>query len=283
MQDLSLRANSAFSLFVAIFLVTTACVSPQAQTLLPDANKSKSEVQFAEARLDKYFREREFKPSVLINNQDHGWTRKEYQKFDLNGEILEWFDENSDTRSNVRLVINKENISLKAGKTVNRPEGDTQFDLNMVDGWVQIRLFEIGDQKLIGIELAPKICTGLSCSVGMQLWYELNTKRITLFGSFKTDSEPRLFQFDRDGAITFVSKNFDGDLHNSNGPITVTYTPYFLLKDGFTAGKDRKNKEYFIKHTYYPDIEEINGKWKPKSGLPVDIIEQHWFEDVLKF
>lgn len=280
MQDLPLRGILVLSLVLAIFLVTTACVPSREQSKLPTTDKK--EVQFAEAQLGKYLRLREFKPSVLINNQEDGWKRQKYQKFDLNGQIVEWFDESSDTRSDVRLVINKENIPLLAGKTVNRPEGDQHFDLDMFDGWEQIRLYEIDDQKLIGIELAPKSCTGLSCSVGMQLWYELNTKRVTLFGTFKTDSEPRLFQFDRDAAITFLSTNFDGDLHNSNGPITITYTPYFLLKDGFTAAKDRQNKEYFIKHTYYPDAEILNGHWVPKKGLPADTIEQNWFEDVLE-
>lgn len=277
----SLQAISVFTLSAAILVLTTVCIAPQAEIKLPSTNKR--EAPYADARLAKYFLGQEFKPVIIINNQEHGWKRKAYQKFDLNGEVVEWFDDSSDTTSNIRLVINKQNISLKEGKTVNRPDNDKQFDLGMVDGWEQIRLFEIGDQRLIGLELAPKTCTGLSCSVGLQLWYELNTKRITLFGSFKTDSEPRLFQFDRDGAITVLSTKYDGDLHNSQGPITITYTPYFLLHDGFKIGKDRTNKEYFIRHTYYPDIEMVEGKWMPKKGLPIDTIEQLWFEDVLEF
>ena len=256
-------------------------ISAQSQSRSKSSNDPKCE-PFIYERLRNYLDLNEFKPFQTITNPDGPQWKVGVKKFQLGKYTVEWTnkDEGKSLRSSIR--INGEPVSLDGVRTINFPEGAGRFGFELVDQWDEIKLYELEDQEIIAISMRPSVCSGLSCSVGVQLWYGLKSRRSTLFGTFRTDSEPRLFNWPGGGDLYVLGSTYTGDLHGAEGPIVWRYEFYKLLPDArFEVQKDKSGKPYFLKHTSYPDLIQVNGKWVRNPDLPIDTLEQNWIENVL--
>ena len=268
-------------LFGVLMLFAMCCL---AQPVRKAPAKTNCE-PFLYERLRRYFEINETRPAQIINNLDDPPLPSQTRKLSIGDQTVEWIDETVGIKSNITIRINGDAIPLSGGSTVNAPNDDLKFSLGYVNGWDQIRLYELYNQKLIAISMHPNPCTGLSCSVGVQLWYDVKTKQKTLFGTFRTDPNARLFGFSNaEGVEEFyvMGTNYRGELRGEVGPLVVKYELYKLRSDGqFQIQKNSSGANYFIKHTSYPDSELVKGVWKRKKNLPSDTIEQNWIEKVL--
>jgi hypothetical protein len=239
--------------------------------------------QFIDERLRDYFDRNEVPAAQIINNvAELGRWESRVQAIKVGNHTVEWIDDvtANDSQSSVR--INGELIRLNDQVTLNAPDEINKFKLDMVGQWDQIKLYEFYEQTIIAISMTPRMCTGLMCGVGAQLWYDIKSKQKTFFGTYRTDSDVRLFRFPRENAYYTLATNFTGDPHAVTTPTVVTYELYKLETNGdFRIQKNARGVNYFIKHTSFPDM-EIKGKSvKRRKALKKDTIEQNWPEDVL--
>ncbi len=238
---------------------------------------------FIYERLRSYFEINELRPMQVINNDlDLGRAESRIQKISVGDQNLEWIDEVHAESWKVSVRINGELIPLWDKETINTPDENMKLQLSVADQWRQIKLFRIGDQTMLGISMSSRSCTGLMCSVGAQLWYDLKSKRRTFFGSYRSDSDVRLFQ-SREKIYT-VTTNFQGDPHRVTNPAVMRYEMYGLDSDGrFQLEKDRRGVPYFIKHTQFINGELGRAATTRKKRLQFDSLEQHWIENVMVY
>lgn len=220
-------------------------------------------------RLSDYFERSQEKPAQIINNVDNPGLRESKTKtIKIGNHTVEWIDKVGlrDRESSVK--INGDLILLKDKKSVNSADGSETLELNFVGRWDQIKLYQLYNQEIIGIAMSAEMCTGLMCSVGAELLYDVKTKAKTFFGTFRVNSEVKLFRFPNEEAYYYVSKNFSGDPHTETSPAVVTYELRRLDSDGtFQIQKKPKSGNYFIKHTTFPAKEQ-----------KIDSLEQNWIE-----
>jgi len=239
---------------------------------------------FIYERLRNYFDINELSPTQVINNDlDLGRWESRTQKVSIGNQTIEWIDEVEARRgAKSSLRINGELIPLGGKETINAPDEDRKLKLSVANQWNQIKLYRIGEQILIGISMGPRMCTGLMCSVGVQLWYDVRSKRKTFFGTYRSDSDVRLFRW-REKIYT-VTTNFQGDPNRVTSPGIMRYEMYGLESAGhFQFEKDTRGIPYFIKHTQYIDTELKGGESVRQKQAQMDSLEQNWVEDVLAY
>jgi len=207
----------------------------------------------AERCLNAHFERYEVAPVQTIDSKDisdEPDTRR--QLIRIGSHQVEWvtdIDEKGVRKPILR--INGDLIPLEGEKTLNRVDESRNEDAGWVNDWWQIRLYKLFDRELLGIEMNQSSCTGLGCSVSIQLLYDLKLKRRNYFGTFRTDSAIRLFRFAGESQYYHVAKSCD--CINADGKYTVTYDLYLLRDDGrFVIQNAPDGKPYFIRHSFYP-------------------------------
>ncbi|HMT06554.1 MAG TPA: hypothetical protein PKA82_01015 [Pyrinomonadaceae bacterium] len=269
-----------FLFSILILLVLPGFVSSQSTKI---RNTQANCEPFIYERLRNYFEVNEVKPTQEINNTyDLGLWASKTEKIKVGEHVVEWIDVVEKTTFQASININGEKIELKDQSTANVPDEDNKFSANMADRWDTIKLYEFDDQTIIGISMSSRICTGLSCSVGIQMWYDLKSKQITFFGTFRTDGDVRLFRFPREEAIFTISTNFKGDSHGVTNPAEITYKLYKLNPDGrFTIQRNVKGQDFYIYHKIFPD-RMLKGENIVPRKKKCEQLKQNWLEDVLE-
>lgn len=267
-------------LIVIVLLSAISCIP---QTARASSSKQECEKHIYE-RLNRYFDVNEQRADHIINiPHEPGLWQSGTQRFVLDGQVVEWIDQIGKSDSQHSIRINGELITLDDKTTSNEPDDTGKFTLNMIGQWEQIKLYKLYKQTIIAISMLPRQCTGLMCGVGAQLWYDVQTKQKTFFGTYRSDSDVKLFRFPREESYYVTSTNFRGDPHGVTAPIVIRYELQKLKSNGqFEIQSDAKGMRYFLKHTSYPQMKLVGGKtWKKKVIRP-DCLEQNWLEDVLK-
>lgn len=240
-----------------------------AETAEPDVGLSPCEPHYYE-RLESYLSRTEIEPTQIINNKsgDNSWKPR-IETVQIEKNTVEWTVKGEGTKLEFGLKINGHLIALAGRSSINNADGDQKIELADLGNWDQIRFYELLDEDVIAITLVPISCTGLMCSVSVQLYFGVKTKQATFFGSYRTDSEAKLYSFNGGNESFALGKNFDGDPHG--GSISsVTYEAYKIMPNGtFEIRKNAKGEKYFIKHTRQPD-----GSKKP------DTLEQKWIRSI---
>jgi hypothetical protein len=236
---------------------------------------------FIYERLRNYFDINELRPVHVINNDwDLGRWESHTQTLSIGNQKVEWIEEVEARSWKITVRINGDDILLSDESSTNAPEGDVKLPLSVVGEWNQIKLFRIGDQTVIGITMGPRQCTGLMCGIGVQLWYDVRSKRKTFFAAYRSDSSVRLIQAKE--KVYTVTTNFHGDPHGVTSPAIMRYELYRLDSTGrFEQAKDQGGRPYFIKHTQYPAREFRVDRISRKKPAKADSLEQNWIENVL--
>jgi len=234
----------------------------------------------AERRLETHFERYELKPLQTIDSRDLPEQPGPLgQLVNIGSHRVEWVTEfdTKDVRS-LSLRINGDQIPIAGEMTKNQIDEDDRQDAGWANDIWRIRLYKLNDRELIGIEMIQRSCTGLSCSVGVQLLYDLKTKKQNYFGTFRTDSEIRLFRFAGKGQYYYVSKSCD--CINADGKYIVTYNLYRMNPDGdFVSRNAPKQKPYFIRHSFYPaEFEPYTGRVIPPKEP--DKLEHNWIRPI---
>lgn len=225
-------------------------------------------------RLQFYFGRNEVEPAQIINNtdKDPGAWKSRTQKIVIGNHTVEWIDKVDKRTSESSVRINGDLVTLKDKLSVNAADGEQKIDMYVVDQWDQIKLYKLYDQEIIAITMSPRMCTGLMCSVGAQLYYDVKTKQKTFLGTYQTNfREAKLYRFANGEANYVVSTKVDGDPHGGSTS-AVTYELYKVGSKGdIQIQKNPAGVNYFIKHTMFPETES-----KP------DQIIQNWIEEIFR-
>lgn len=222
-------------------------------------------------RLERYFSLHEMRAHHIVNNEiDPGPAKGGSKKIDFGGVSFEWIVTPKEKYAfDISIKINGHQISLKDQKPINLADQDRHIEPKLLSKWDQVRLYDLGgDRKVVAVTLLPDMCTGLMCSVGAQLYFDLKTKQTSFFGSYRTDGEAKLYSFGEDGGAAFVvAANFSGDPHG-NSESVVTYELYRLdLNGSFVHAGDTRGAKYYIRHVRQP---EKSRGW--------DSVEERWIE-----
>lgn len=234
--------------------------------------EKKKKVKFrkisVEERLKYYFRGREIKPSIIINNLYDGVREESEETVNISNHKVIWFHSFTETK----IKINGDMFSLKNQKTLNIVNEDKE-DVDFTNNWDQIKLFEFGDRKLIGISMVNTPCTGIGCRVMNYLIYDLNTKNKSFFGTYRflLDREFGLFDFGNDGTLDFLSGTYDDGNYGKGIEFSNIYQIFTMNDKGiFHLQTDNKGKPYFMKRVYKEEnYEEIDRKF-----------EHNWIEEI---
>ncbi len=264
-----LHTKNVVSLLVISFIVLFAVPKTPAQR---EAAKKPCDSYLYE-RLDRYFSRSELRPSHIVND-DYGPPplKPGTKKVDIGGVAVEFIYRKTGRFSvDVSVKIDGHSIDLKELKALNLADGDIPIEPNLVNKWNQIRLYRLDDDRMvIAISFIPDTCTGLMCSVSGRLYFDLNTKTASFFGAYRTDGDPKLYQFDGGSGPFVVAANFSGDPHGGGKGSVITYDLYRLTDNGrFTEGRDKQGRKYFLKHTEPPTDSS-------KPGF----LESNWIEDI---
>lgn len=238
--------------------------------------------QYVYERLHNFFRINEVRPTQIINNVNRlePWQSRA-QRIRIGDHTIDWITEVTRNSSRASVRINDELITIDDKVTTNMPDGDDPFTLNMIDEWDQVRLYDLYGKTMIAISMGPRQCTGLMCGVGAQLWYDVKTKQKTFFGTFRTESDPRLFRFTNEEDFHVVTTNFDGDPHGVTSPAVITYNLYKLQPSGqLQIQRNAAGREYFIRHTTFPDMELKGDKVQKRKVSKCDKLEQNWMSKI---
>lgn len=231
-------------------------------------------------RLTKYFELNETKSTQIINNTEnnHSWESRS-ELIMIGDRKVEWTDKVEKLKSESFIKIDGQAIPFNGIQSINEADENRKIQMEMVGEWRQVKLYKLYRQEILGITIGPRSCTGLMCGVAAQILYDVNTKKATFFGTFRSDEELRLFRFTNEEVFYFLAKRFDGDPHGEE-EASVTYSAYQLKTNGdFELSKNAAGKPYFIKHTYYPDVFDTRSK-KFTAATKADIFEQNWIEKI---
>jgi hypothetical protein len=210
-------------------------------------------------KLKQHFELYRIKPSIEINNTEGNQT-----DIQLANHKIKWFDKDDETR----IKIDNDLFTLKDKVTLNIVHyGKDSVDFT--NNWDKMKLFKHNEREYIGIRMSFVPCTGLGCSVDYFLIYNVETKTKNFFGTFRTDNELELFNFNNDDKIDFVAKTFNGDAHGST-PIEFIYELYSMDTNGqFKEQKDKSGLTYQIKHTTFPN-----------DTTKTDVLWEHWIAKI---
>ncbi len=233
----------------------------------------------ANEKLTNYFELRKIVPAHIVNNLDQGEWRSQRALISIGRHKVEFTNTVNRSNSTFDIRVDAKRISLDGLESANSAEGDSKISASMVDEWQQVRLYQLDDRSLIGITLRPRTCTGLSCSVAAQLYYDLTTGKATLFGTFRADDEAQLYRLTNDVGYYHMSKRFDGDPHG-NAEFSLTYNAYELKKNGdFEIRKGNSGNPVYLKLTMFPNAIEPYTLQKLNEGN-ADKLEQDWIERI---
>ena len=203
-------------------------------------------------QLERHFVRYEIKPIKVIRNDPDPARSTRRRSTSIGRHVVEWINEidaKGIDRASIR--INGDTIKLRGDRTINAIDENTQ-DIEWVNDWWQMRLYRVANRELLGIEMVQSGCTGTGCSVSIQLVYDLNNKKRNFFGTFRTDSTVRLFDFTAQGDVFYVAKSCD--CVKATGEEIVTHMLYRLKTDGgFEIVNDRHDKAYYIRHSYFSE------------------------------
>lgn len=185
-------------------------------------------------KVKNHFELRSIKPSIIINNTEGNQT-----DIQLGNHKIKWFNTDDETK----IKIDNDIFTLKDKATLNIVHyGKDTVDF--ANNWDEIKLFKHNDREYIGIRMSFSPCTGLGCSVDYFLIYDVKTKSKNFFGTFRTDNELELFNFNNDCKIDYLAKTYNGDAHGST-PIEFIYELYSMDTNGqFKMQKDNGGLTY---------------------------------------
>lgn len=270
-------------LAVYLFLATLALISSSCVRIETKVAAAVRECESSiDERLRNHFERFEERPTQIINNTEGISVRSRATNIRLGDHKIEWIE--TVDKKGVRaaeIKVNGDLIKFNGLESINNIDEDSKIEVNWVNSWHQIRLYKLGDRDLITVEMIQQGCTGIGCGVSVQLIYDLKTKTKSFFGTYRTDSQARLFRFTSEVEYFFVSKSFTGDPHGVTRPAVVTYELYALRPNGqFQLQKTPGGNRYFIKHTVFPDREFEGDTVKQKKQLIPDTLEQNWIKPV---
>ncbi|WP_298145947.1 hypothetical protein [Flavobacterium sp.] len=228
---------------ILIILILTILVSCDNRTTNNEITQTrdklvtKTEVNENVDVMDKvknHFELRSIKPSIIINNTEGNQT-----DIQLGNHKIKWFNTDDETK----IKIDNDIFTLKDKATLNIVHyGKDTVDF--ANNWDEIKLFKHNDREYIGIRMSFSPCTGLGCSVDYFLIYDVKTKSKNFFGTFRTDNELELFNFNNDCKIDYLAKTYNGDAHGST-PIEFIYELYSMDTNGqFKMQKDNGGLTY---------------------------------------
>lgn len=261
-------------LFVLIFLgLFTVCFAQQTNapitvlTIKTSVSETKNQPLQTKApiekRLERYFYKNEIRPLIAISN-----TKGNQTEIHLANNKIRWISDNKETK----IKINNDLFTLEDKLSINSADEDRKINGYIANNWDEIKLFNFNGRKLIGIRMGNDPCTGLMCSVCFYLIYDLKTKSKNFFGTFRTEQDVRLFDFENDGTIDYLSTTYIGNVNSVEAQ--YVYELFTLDEKGnFNIQEDRSNQPYFIKRTFkvngYEIVKEIDEKF-----------EQNWIEKI---
>ena len=206
-----------------------------------------------EEKLKNHFDLYRIKPSIEINNTEDNQT-----EIKLGNHTIKWLNTNNETK----IKIDKDLFTLKDNITLNIV-WDDKDNVDFANNWDQIKLYKHNDKEYIGIRMSFSPCTGLGCSIDYYLIYDVATKTQNYFGTFRTNREMELFEFNNDNKIDFVSKTYIGQSDGVATEVYNLYEVYSMEKNGkFIQKFDNQKKPYFIKRTFNSDGDELDEKFK---------------------
>lgn len=205
-------------LFLNVFIILLLIINVAAQKPVelhsdkpPEPPKEKSKkIKFkklsVEENLKYYFRGREIKPAIIVNNIYDSMLKEGDEVINISNYKVVRTHSSKETK----IKIDDDIFSLKDQKTLN-VVNDNKENVDFANDWDQIKLFEFGDRKLIGISMVNNPCTGIGCRVMFYLIYDLKTKNKSFFGTYRflLDREFGLFDFGNDGTLDFLSGTYD--------------------------------------------------------------------------
>lgn len=220
--------------------------------------------------LEDYFIGTEIRPRVIVNNIDA-------EEFRYGGEIavgdyrIKW---TGSYKEETKIDIAGDVFPLNGKLSLNHLETDPNDEMREVDFanmWDQVKLYEFGDRKLMGISMSNFPCTGIGCGVSFFLIYDLKTKNKTFFGGYRIPGELKLFDFGNDGTVDYLCGIYSGDPHGVAREISNIYELYTMDENGnFQLRHDKNGKKYFIKRTFNAKTsDEIDRKF-----------ETNWLEEI---
>ena len=273
----ALRTLSLFSITLIGFGVLTSTVIAQTTSRRSVSAASRNRIDTFR-QLERHFARYELKPVKVIRKHPDPSKSSRSKSILIGRHKVEWINEvdpKGINRATVR--INGDTIKLKGDQTINAIDEKTQ-DTEWVNDWWQMRLYRIADREFLGIEMNQSGCTGLGCSVSIQLVYDFKSKKRNFFGTFRTDSTVRLFDFTAQGDLFYVAKSCD--CLNASGEQIVRYTLYRLKGDGaFEIVNDEKGKAYFIRHSHFPkEIEPYTLRATPPKKP--DELTHNWIRSI---
>ncbi len=233
-----------------------------------NSNQLKSRKLSVEENLEYYFRGREIRPAFIVNNISDSMLKDREEVINISSHKIVWNFSFKETK----IKIDDDVFSLKNQKTLNILDGDKE-DVDFANDWDQIKLFELGDRKLIGISMVNSPCTGIGCRVMFYLIYDLKTKSKSFFGTYRflLDREFGLFDFGNDGTLDFLSGTYDDGNDGKGIEFKNIYQIFTMDEKGiFHLQTDNMKKSYFMNRIYKEDdYEEIDEKF-----------EHYWIEEI---
>jgi hypothetical protein len=228
---------------IILFLLLAACNSSGRKVSVPEKEEDKREAPLTEAKLNNYFKEHEIIPTIAIENPKGFDTAVQ-----LAGHRIVWLDSEDETR----IGIDEDVFTLKDKVTINEV-WDGRDSVDFVNNWDQAKLYKINERELIGIRMSYRPCTGIGCNVDYYLVYDVRTKSKSFFGTFRSENNLSLYNFNDDDKVDYLSKTYSGDAHGSTF-LEVTYNLYSMEINGYFVQQYSPSRaKYEIMLTKYPN------------------------------
>jgi hypothetical protein len=210
-------------------------------------------------KLAAYFASYRLKPVQIVENRDYTLS-----DIKLGNHKILWLDSVGENR----IKIDDDLFALKGKSTLNLVNGKKDCP-DFSNSWDLIKLYKFNDRELVGIRMQYYPCSGLACAVNYYLVYDLATKTQNYFGTFRTDDELELYDFNNDNKLDYVSKSFEGDAQGST-PMGFIYELYSMESSGqFYPFMKSDSTACSIKLTTFPG--------DPSKS---EAFKQNWISDI---
>ncbi|RYY59529.1 MAG: hypothetical protein EOO12_16150, partial [Chitinophagaceae bacterium] len=158
--------------------------------------------------------------------------------FTIGGHRVECHDTDTDTW----LKIDGRVIRLAGKVTLNGVTDRSPDSVDFANNWLWARLYRHGGKELLLLALGSEPCTGLGCSVQEFLLYDVSTRALSFFGSFRGDDHPLVLLYKNRPA--FVAEDFSGDPQGSTA-MTFRQHLYARAANGrFRPVTDAQGRSY---------------------------------------
>lgn len=155
----------------------------------------------------------------------------------------------------LKIYINKDTLNISDMLTQNFVEDDIiPVDYSNIISTIHY----YAEAKILMFQASFYPCTGLGCGVNFQILYQINTKKVFVFGRFRTGFDMELYNYN-DEQIYYLSKSYDG--RNIQGIETITYE---LFPVDFSVSKLNPLKHVFAKSIYDENANKLlkfESKW----------------------